>query len=51
MQASPEEAYRKFDELTARHIETLRRLTKAIQVRARLVLVLEYRLHIHGYGS
>jgi tetratricopeptide repeat protein 30 len=28
---SPEEAYRKYDELTGKHIEGLRRLTKAIQ--------------------
>merc|ERR1719446_1515976 len=31
VQTSAEEAYRKFDELTNKHIETLRRLTKAIQ--------------------
>jgi len=31
VQTSPEEAYRKYDELTKRHIENLRRLTKAIQ--------------------
>jgi tetratricopeptide repeat protein 30 len=31
-QASPEEAYRKYDELAHRHVETLRRLTKSIQV-------------------
>ncbi len=31
VQTAPEEAFRKFDELTARHIEELRRLTKAIQ--------------------
>mmetsp|Transcript_1766 Transcript_1766/g.3945 ORF Transcript_1766/g.3945 Transcript_1766/m.3945 type:complete len:648 (-) Transcript_1766:178-2121(-) len=30
-QSSPEEAYRRFDELTARHIEALRRGTKNIQ--------------------
>jgi len=30
-QASPEEAYRKYDELANRHVETLRRLTKSIQ--------------------
>ncbi|KAG5192117.1 flagellar associated protein [Tribonema minus] len=29
--ASPEEAYRKYDELAARHVEGLRRLTKKIQ--------------------
>lgn len=28
---NPEEAYRKYDELTSKHIETLRRLTKQIQ--------------------
>ena len=28
---SPEEAYRKYDELTSKHIEQLRKLTKAIQ--------------------
>jgi tetratricopeptide repeat protein 30 len=31
VQTSPEEAYRKYDELTKRHIENLRKLTKAIQ--------------------
>merc|ERR1712054_354802 len=31
VQTSPEEAYRKYDELTKRHIEQLRKLTKAIQ--------------------
>ena len=31
VQTSPEEAYRKYDELTRKHIESLRKLTKAIQ--------------------
>merc|ERR1719409_2009539 len=31
VQTSPEEAYRKFDDLTKKHIEKLRKLTKAIQ--------------------
>lgn len=31
VQTSPEEAYRKYDELTKKHIEQLRKLTKAIQ--------------------
>merc|ERR550537_1714385 len=31
VQTSPEEAYRKYDELTTKHIETLRGLTKLIQ--------------------
>ncbi|CAL1286215.1 unnamed protein product, partial [Larinioides sclopetarius] len=30
-QTSPEEAYKKFDEMAARHIETLRKLTKQVQ--------------------
>lgn len=30
-QSSLEEAYRKFDELAAKHIEVLRKLTKQIQ--------------------
>lgn len=29
---SPEEAFRRFDDLGGRHVETLRRLTKQIQV-------------------
>ena len=31
VQQSPEEAFRKYDELTSKHIEQLRKLTKAIQ--------------------
>jgi len=31
VQTSPEEAYRKFDDLTNKHIDQLRKLTKAIQ--------------------
>jgi len=31
VQTSPEEAYRKYDDLTKKHIEQLRKLTKAIQ--------------------
>ncbi|CAM9439615.1 unnamed protein product [Laminaria digitata] len=31
VQTSPEEAYRKYDELTSKHIDTLRQLTKQIQ--------------------
>ena len=31
LQASPEEAYRKFDELATKHIDSLRKLTKRIQ--------------------
>jgi tetratricopeptide repeat protein 30 len=31
VQTSPEEAYRKFDELANKHIEMLRKLTKQIQ--------------------
>ena len=31
MQTAPEEAYRKFDDLSKRHIDTLRALTKSIQ--------------------
>ena len=31
VQTSPAEAYRKFDELTNKHIENLRKLTKQIQ--------------------
>jgi tetratricopeptide repeat protein 30 len=31
VQSSPEEAYRKFDELSTKHIETLRKFTKSIQ--------------------
>jgi len=31
VQTSPEEAYRKFDDLTKKHIDNLRKLTKAIQ--------------------
>jgi tetratricopeptide repeat protein 30 len=31
VQTSPEEAYRKYDDLTNKHIEQLRKLTKAIQ--------------------
>jgi len=31
VQTSPEEAYRKFDDLTKKHIDKLRKLTKAIQ--------------------
>jgi len=31
VQTSPEEAYRKFDDLTKKHIDQLRKLTKAIQ--------------------
>merc|ERR1719364_411815 len=30
-QASPEEAYKRFDELSAKHIDKLRKVTKAIQ--------------------
>lgn len=30
-QTSPEEAYRKFDEIASRHTETLRKLTKQVQ--------------------
>lgn len=30
-QTSPEEAYRRFDELAQRHVETLRKLTNQIQ--------------------
>lgn len=30
-QTSPEEAYRKFDEIAAKHTETLRKLTKTVQ--------------------
>lgn len=33
MNSSPEEAFRRYDELGARHTEVLRRLTKQIQVR------------------
>ena len=31
VQTSAEEAYRKFDDLTKKHIDNLRKLTKAIQ--------------------
>jgi len=31
-QDAPDEAYRRFDELAKRHVETLRRLTQQIQV-------------------
>jgi|TARA_B110000977_G_C10857215_1_gene408236 tetratricopeptide repeat protein 30 len=31
VQTSPEEAYRKFDDLTNKHIEGMRKLTKHIQ--------------------
>merc|ERR1719230_436774 len=31
MQTSPEEAFRKYDDLTTKHIEQLRKFTKAIQ--------------------
>lgn len=30
-QSSPEEAYRKFDDLANKHVETLRKLTKQVQ--------------------
>ena len=30
-QTSPEEAYRKFDEIASKHTETLRKLTKQVQ--------------------
>ena len=30
-QTSPEEAYRKFDEIASKHAETLRKLTKQVQ--------------------
>ena len=36
---SPEEAYRKFDDLSAKYIEALRKLTKQIQVRTAMSLL------------
>jgi len=50
-QASPEEAYRRFDELSAKHIEALRRGTKNIQDARRQRDQAAVRKHLEGFDE
>ena len=45
-QTSPEEAYRKYDELASKHVEQLRKLTKQIQARPGFIPELRFTLGI-----